>query len=242
MYVAPEDKCDGRDKRVLEEYEYGSAIVNAKVLDKVTIFAEGTELTDVPLGLATRLSGPAASNPRAHCGDGFIGLTPLSLRDFMDEADMEDTTQVLFDGRRGRLVFGEFDAGVQWMKVEQLGPDTDAWTVKAESTSVGSVLFDTAAEGIYLRESAVEEYFDEEEWPQDSFRFVDDEYYISCDLLNQPNVEVPVLTIELDVDIGEDMTETVPFDIDPKWLIGPHTSKADVGRQKILRFAAPNIG
>lgn len=231
MYTAPVDNCDGQYERDVIKFEYGSLAILAKVLKDTTIVGENIELTEFSLGLTKEIeSGDPLTDPQNYFGDGLLGLSPVHFKKFAEKAGMEEITQFLFDGRNGQLTFGDFSdsSGFEWIDWDQLGVDDDAWTAPSRSTSVGSVHFDTGAEGIYLRESNVLEYFGKKEWPAGSVRLLDDYYYIQCDLVSSPGIEALMLEIEMDVE----MTELAPFDVGLEWLIGPPYREADMNGKR----------
>lgn len=227
MYIAPEDECGPRYYPGAPVAEYGSTLIHTKVLKQATITAESITVEDFPVGLAKSMSDAWVTSPEHQTGHGLVGMSQVGFLALALKAGLVGTTQFLFDGTDGRLLFGEFGEGsghLGWAKVTEIYENSDAWIVSADDSNMGSTLFDTGAESIWVRESNFLEYFRQDGWAAGHVHPMDNHFYIDCDILHKPDVRVPHFPILLRDHTKERTNE---FLLDPKWLIGDDSGKVD---------------
>lgn len=201
------------------------------MLMRATVTAANKKMEDFPFGLATLMSDFWLTEPEYRTGHGLMGMSPKTFLNFASKAGMAGTSQFLFDGRDGRVTFGEFGEGSSpsgWAKVTRMLGTVPTWTVSADRSNLGATLFDTGAQGIWVKQSKFLEYFQQGGWAQGHVHTLADGFFIECDILSKPDIHVPDFMIKL-MDDTKGVTPGVwnEFPLDPKWLIGADHGEVD---------------
>lgn len=234
MYLVS-DPSDERLDCETELYRYGSGDVRVRVLEETPLVIGERRIPDFPLGLAIDLHGRSfTEDARVKTGDGIIGFSPQSFSDFAHELDLAGTRQFLFNGRDGELALGAFGESTTlgWVKVVQPTDWSDWWYVPADVTKIGAALFDTGAEAIFLTDLDLQNYFAQAAWAG-HYRMVGNIYDVDCDIASKPDLQIPPVSIELQVNIGGGgEREWHSFVVDVKWLTGIEVGTSDDGQTR----------